>query len=206
LKLGNYTPGFVDSYDQATRICRVRIPGVTDGAELFPEAQISYPIGDRSERTEIRILAGDRVWLDFINGDQRFPVITGYRNKESDNAIDVRRFEHANIELLADTNMVMKAAGGNMTMTADAGPVVIKAGTTVLIEAGATMRFKATAFTFDGPATFNNTLTLTGLFTFSGGFMGAGQARINGVVIDERHGHTNVQGGSDTSGGVRTDL
>lgn len=117
MRLGNYTPGFVESYDPATRLCRVKILGVTDGCDTLPQAMLSYPIGDKSEHTEIRILAGDRVWLDFVNGDPRFPIITGFRPKETDNAIDWRRWHHQNIELDAGTQ-VLVIAGGNVTLRA----------------------------------------------------------------------------------------
>lgn len=128
MRMTNYTPGFVESYDQATRLCRVRIPGVTDGAESMPLAMLSYAIGDKSEHTEVRILPGDRVWLDFVNGDPRFPIITGFRPKETDNAIDWRRFHHQNIELQADTQVLI-IAGGNVTVRAPSitldGPTVV---------------------------------------------------------------------------------
>lgn len=120
MRLSNYTPGFVESYDPATRLCRVRIPGVTDGAEVLPQAMLCYPIGDKSEHTEIRILPGDRVWLDFVNGDARFPIITGFRPKETDNALDWRRWHHANIELQADGQAIVRAP----TITLD-GDVVV---------------------------------------------------------------------------------
>jgi hypothetical protein len=95
-------PGEVVSYHPATRTCRVRIPGITDGSTEFPEATIMQSIGDKSEHTEIRILAGDRVWLMFENSDQRFPIIMGFRAKETGNETTYRRWHHANIELTAD--------------------------------------------------------------------------------------------------------
>jgi hypothetical protein len=114
MRLGNYTPGFVESYDAATRRARVRIPGVTDGAEKYPEAELCYPLGEKSEHTEIRVLAGDRVWLDFVNGDARFPIITGFRPKSSDNALQWRRWHSENIELQADTDLKIFATGGTI--------------------------------------------------------------------------------------------
>jgi len=44
---GRY-PAIVRSYNQARRTCRVEIPGLTDGADVLPEAEIEYPIGDKS--------------------------------------------------------------------------------------------------------------------------------------------------------------
>lgn len=102
---GRY-PAIVRSYDQERRTCRVEIPGLTDGADVLPEAEIEYAIGDKSRTgnhaTEIEILAGDTVWIAFIGGDPRYPIITGYRNPQSGNDIDWRRFHHANIEMTAD--------------------------------------------------------------------------------------------------------
>lgn len=94
-------PGEVVSYDGPTRLCRVRIEGVTDGSAELPQATIQYPIGDRPEETEIDIRPGDLVWLAFEAGDARFPIITGYRTPREGNSIDWRRLFHANIELTA---------------------------------------------------------------------------------------------------------
>ncbi|WP_211441388.1 hypothetical protein [Collimonas humicola] len=99
-------PGIVRSYLAASRECRVEIPGLTDGADVLPLAEIEYPIGDKSRAashaTEIEILPGDLVWLAFEGGDPRYPIITGFRNARAGNAIDWRRWHHANIELTAD--------------------------------------------------------------------------------------------------------
>lgn len=124
--LPSLTPGFVDSYDPARKTCRVAIPGQTDGAEILPEAEFCFPVGDKSEHTDIRILKGDRVWLAFLNGDARFPVIMGYRPKQNGNETAWRRFHHDNIEHQADTDLHLQAGQD----------VHIEAGRHVLIEAG----------------------------------------------------------------------
>ncbi len=98
---GKY-PAVVSSYDRAARLCRVEIPGITDGADIFPEADFEYPIGDKSEHTEIRILVGDRVWVEFEAGDPRYPIITGFRQKRTGNEVGTRRWHHENIETVAD--------------------------------------------------------------------------------------------------------
>ena len=103
-------PGEVVSYDAARRVCRVRIPGITDGSTEFPEATIEQAIGDKSEHTEIRILPGDRVWLAFEMGDSRFPIVTGFRAKETGNETAWRRWHHANMELTADGALKINAA------------------------------------------------------------------------------------------------
>jgi hypothetical protein len=135
VQLSNYTPGFVVSYDAVKRLARVRVPGLTDGADTFPEAMLCYPLGDKSEHTDIRILAGDRVWLDFVNGDPRFPIIVGFRPKETDNAMNWRRLHHQNTELQADTDIHLFATGGKVHVLSngqtlvEANEVVLRAGT-----------------------------------------------------------------------------
>lgn len=105
-------PGEVASYDGETRTCKVRIPGITDSSTDLPEAVIMPPIGDRAVgdyATEQRILPGDLVWLMFEGGDPRFPIIMGARTPRTGNQVDWRRWRHANIEMKADDEMVLKA-------------------------------------------------------------------------------------------------
>lgn len=102
-------PGVVASYDPVARTCMVRIPGITDGSQDLPEAVFNNALGDRAGDTEIRILAGDAVWLSFEGGDPRFPVIMGYRTPRAGNPVDWRRWRHANIELTADGQMILNA-------------------------------------------------------------------------------------------------
>jgi len=183
-RMSNYTPGFVESYDAQTRLCRVRIPGVTDGAEVMPLAMLSYPIGDKSEHTELRILAGDRVWLDFVNGDPRFPIITGFRPKETDNAIDWRRWHHKNIELQADSDVRVIATGGG-----------------VLIQAGQTITLQAPSITLDGNTNCTGTLTVQQVLTYLAGITGTGAATSNGKDVGSSHHHVNDSRG-DSQGPV----
>lgn len=123
---GRY-PAVVKSYDPQKRTCRIEIPGLTDGGDVMPEAEIEYPIGDKSRlgnyTTEIEIWPGDTVWVAFIGGDPRYPVITGYRNPRAGNSGDWRRWHHKNIELSADTNIVIQAGG---SVTIKAGSVLIE--------------------------------------------------------------------------------
>lgn len=95
-------PGIVKAYDGAKRLCTVAIPGITDGSSEFPEATLCNPIGDKAGDTEIRILPGDAVWLEFEAGDARFPIIVGYRTPREGNPVDWRRWAHANIDMTAD--------------------------------------------------------------------------------------------------------
>ena len=128
---GRY-PAIVDSYDGPTRTCRVKIPGITDGAEVMPVAEIEYPIGDRSKgqhQTEIEILKGDSVWVAFIGGDPRYPVITGSRNPGAGNSVEWRRFHHANIEMTADG--VFRINADRFELNAKTSAVINSANATV---------------------------------------------------------------------------
>jgi hypothetical protein len=94
-------PAVIASYDPVAKLCMVDIPGVTDGGNS-QEAELSFPVGDKSEHTDIRILPGDRCWVEFVGGDTRYPIITGFRPKHAGNVVDYRRFEHKHIESDAD--------------------------------------------------------------------------------------------------------
>ncbi len=59
---------------------QVRVDGLWDKipAENLPWAEIKLPIGTRAnEGGWIPLKVGDRVWIDFIQGDSRYPRITG---------------------------------------------------------------------------------------------------------------------------------
>lgn len=88
------------------RTCRLEIPGLTDGTDTFSKAEIEYPVGDKAAHgqypTEIEILPGDTVWIAFIGGDPRYPIITGSRNPQAGNSVDWRRYHHKNYELICD--------------------------------------------------------------------------------------------------------
>lgn len=141
-------PGVIRSYDRPRREVRVEIPGITDGAEEWPVAQIEYPIGDKSKHTEIRILEGDLVWLEFECGDPRYPIITGWRNPNVENVVMYRRWHHENIE--SDADQTQKHTSGT-SYTVLAGTDIkneaknninIKAGSTIVIEAGTSITLK----------------------------------------------------------------
>ena len=119
---GRY-PAIVKTYNQARRTCRVEIPGLTDGGDVLPEAEIEYQIGDKSRAgtnaTEIEITPGDTVWVAFIGGDPRYPIITGYRNPQAGNSADWRRWHHANMELLTDGTMRLAVGPSEIILTPD---------------------------------------------------------------------------------------
>lgn len=157
--VGKY-PAFVAAYDPQTRLCRVEIPGVTDGADVFPEADFEYPIGDKSEHTEIRILVGDRVWIEFEAGDPRYPIITGYRPKRVGNEVGTRRWHHANIETDADQSQV-HTAGTSYAISVGGTTVVIEPSR-VTITATAEVAIVAPVTAIDGDVTVSGDVTVQG--------------------------------------------
>lgn len=133
--VGRY-PAIVKSYDAVKRTCRVDIPGITSGGDVYTEAEIEYAIGDKSRtgkwETEIEILPEDMVWVDFIGGDPRYPVITGWRNPRAGNSVGWRRFHHANINLEAEKEIIIEAHEkitikvGGSTITITEGGIVLE--------------------------------------------------------------------------------
>lgn len=100
-RLAGKWPAIVKSYAKDRRTCEVSIPGITDGDDAL-EAEIEYPIGDRpsgENATEIAITKGDMVWIEFIQGDPRYPLITGYRAPGKGAKNGTRRWQHDKIEL-----------------------------------------------------------------------------------------------------------
>jgi hypothetical protein len=127
-------PATVDSYDAVKRTVRIAIPPLTYGAQELPEAVISYPIGDKSDHTELRILRGDKIWVQFINGDPRYPIVIGYRATETGNANEWRKFHHANFRFDAITGDFVVVAAGSVRIEA-ASNITIKAGANIRLEA-----------------------------------------------------------------------
>ena len=179
---GRY-PAIVKSYNQARRTCRIEIPGLTDGGDVLPEAEIEYSIGDKSRaganETEIEITPGDTVWVAFIGGDPRYPIITGYRNPQAGNSADWRRWHHANMELLADALMNLIAQGD----------VLIKSGSHVTVQApSATVQADDTH--------------VTGNLTVDGAIVGKGGLAVSGGSGVSVEGNIGVQGNIDASGTI----
>ena len=118
-------PCIIKSYDRAKRTCRIEIPSITDGAETLPEAQIMNMIGDKSEHTEIRILPNDRAYCTFLQGDPRYPLIIGFRPKNTGNEVGTRRWHHDNFQADADQvytvnageKILFKVGGSTIEMT-----------------------------------------------------------------------------------------
>ncbi|APQ14644.1 hypothetical protein BJP27_24025 (plasmid) [Pseudomonas oryzihabitans] len=102
-------PAVVETYTPGAKTCEISIAGLTDGASSHLVAEIELPIGDRGEDTEIRIKTGDRIWVDFLAGDPRYPIMTGFRAREDKNMVGTRHWEHANFTIVADDTVLIKA-------------------------------------------------------------------------------------------------
>lgn len=186
-------PGEVASYNAVNRTCRVRIPGITDGSGTLPEAVFVNALGDKASNTEIRIVAGDAVWLMFEGGDPRFPIITGYRTPRAGNPVDWRRWAHANIEMTAD---------GQMRLISGTA-VVVQAGQNITVSAGASITLSAPAITLDGAVTVTKNLAVSGggggASAITGNFSITGTLVNNGVNVGSSHTHIEQGNGAPTS-------
>jgi hypothetical protein len=190
-------PAVVASYDKKRRECRVHIPGLTDGTGPGISAEIEYPIGDKSKAgefsTDILILAGDTVWVEFECGDARYPIITGFRNPRVGNGTDWRRFHQDNIELLA-VKLMQFIAGGNVLIESTGANITIKSPSLVTIEAPLTH--------IKGALTVDDLITGTGGISVSGGggaAISGGTLTHNGVNVGSDHTHTEQGDGADVS-------
>ncbi|WP_162019295.1 hypothetical protein [Undibacterium crateris] len=158
-------------------MCRIQIDGITDGAEVLPQAEILYPIGDKSQHTELEILKGDLVWLAFQFGDPRYPVIVGSRAKNTGNMLDWRKYHHANIELNADGTMYFKVGKLFHVVTDKA---IVEANEITVLANDILVECPKTKFT--------GAVEVDGLLTYKGGMAGSGSAgggasaRINGSI------------------------
>lgn len=142
-------PAIVRELDRASRQYRVEIPGLTDGAEVLPLAQIAYPIGDKSEHTEIRVLPGDRVWVEFERGDARYPLITAWRTKQDGNVVNFRRFHHENIETDADATQ-KHTAGEQYQIVVGASTITITPSAITLASNGSTIVLDSSGVKING--------------------------------------------------------
>lgn len=118
-------PAIVTGYDPATRLCRVKIPAIAENADVDPEAEIAYPLGDKPKikdgvvTTEIEILVGDDVWVEFLNGDQNHPIIVNFRCPKVGNDVGWRRWHHENVQVIADAQMIFTAGSLTINVTGE---------------------------------------------------------------------------------------
>jgi hypothetical protein len=204
-------PAVVDSIDREARIARVRIPGLTDGATELPEAEFCNPVGDKSHHTEIRILPGDDVWLAFVGGDPRYPVIVGYRPRNQENGVDWRRFHHANFQFDADVQFVINAENvivNAKTIVANASEQATVVSPKVNVNATEQATVVSPKVLVDSPdTTFTGKVAVQGAFSYAAGMTGTGKATMSGSIAmtDGSLTHNGKSIGSDhTHGGVQT--
>ncbi len=207
-------PAIVKEWNRERRECRVEIPGLTDGAEVFPLAEIAYGIGDKSEHTEIFIEAGDRVWVEFERGDARYPIITHYRTKRTGNNQLWRRFEHENHEREAfdgdiwdhATQDIRQDAQRDVLTTAGRNEIKevsevyqLSAGTKIMLIVGSStvevadglVKVTSDQYTVDSPqSTFTGAVTVSGAFVAQQGASVSGSMTNNGKNIGSTHTHT----------------
>ena len=158
-------PAVVVSINREKRQPVVSIPGITDGSDGLL-AEIEQNIGDRSEHTEIRILAGDRVWVDFLGGDKRYPIITGFRAKNVENIVGTRHWEHERFTVDADESVTI-TAGQTIRLQAGALIELVVGGSTITITPEQIAQVAA-ALAITAPTTINGAITTTGGMTIDG--------------------------------------
>ncbi len=182
-------PAVVKSYDAASRLCRVQIPGINDGAEVYPQAEIIYPLGDKSKSgihsTEIEVLAGDLVWVEFVGGNPEYPVITGYRNPQTGNSLAWRKWHHANIELDGDATINVNAPAINTTgVLTQTGNVTVQGNITHTGNLAETGNITLTGNqTISGNLTVGGNLSVEGSSVGGGGGSGSGFASGDGSTL-----------------------
>lgn len=156
-------PAVVMSYDANTRLAKIKLEPLDDGADTQLEAELLYPLGDKSN-TAIEVLAGDFVWVEFEQGDPRYPIIVGYRNKRTGNDDLTRRYHHhGNFEILADNIIKIK---GNVKVIVESATVEVIA-TTVNVTASNTNITSLVNIT--GNTSITGNLAVAGAISGTGG-------------------------------------
>lgn len=156
-------PAVVMSYDANTRLAKIKLEPLDEGADTQLEAELLYPLGDKSN-TAIEVLSGDFVWVEFEQGDPRYPIIVGYRNKRTGNDDLTRRYHHhGNFEILADNIIKIK---GNVKVIVESATVEVIA-TTVNITASNTNITSLVNIT--GNTSITGNLAVAGAISGTGG-------------------------------------
>lgn len=160
--LGKY-PAVVVSYNANTRLAQVKIEPLDDGADTMLDAELLYPLGDKSN-TAIEVLANDAVWVEFEAGDPRYPIIVGYRNKRTGNDDSTRRYHHhGSFEILADNTIKIK---GDVKVIVESATVEVNA-TTVTVNASNTNITSLVNIT--GNTSITGNLAVAGAISGTGG-------------------------------------
>jgi phage baseplate assembly protein gpV len=111
---GRWFEGVIDIYDESSRTCTVKIPRFTDGAEEGLQADIAFTIGDNSKNTSILINSGDKVWVQFINGNADTPIVVAFRNVKKGNKVGERYWKSPKFVLDGDVEIT-----GSVTINGD---------------------------------------------------------------------------------------
>lgn len=197
-------PAVVMSYDANTRLAKIKLEPLDEGADTQLEAELLYPLGDKSN-TAIEVLAGDFVWVEFEQGDPRYPIIVGYRNKRTGNDDLTRRYHHhGNFEILADNIIKIK---GNVKVIVESATVEVIA-TTVNVTASNTNITSLVNIT--GNTSITGNLAVAGAISGTGGSGAsiAGNVTVsNGDVVADgkslkTHTHPYTDNGNPMTTGV----
>lgn len=197
-------PAVVMSYDANTRLAKIKLEPLDDGADTQLEAELCYPLGDKSN-TAIEVLSGDFVWVEFEQGDPRYPIIVGYRNKRTGNDDLTRRYHHhGNFEILADNIIKIK---GNVKVIVESATVEVIA-TTVNVTASNTNITSLVNIT--GNTSITGNLAVAGAISGTGGggasIVGNVTVSSGDVVADGKslktHTHPYTDNGSPMTTGV----
>lgn len=169
-------PAVVMSYDANTRLAKIKLEPLDDGADTQLEAELCYPLGDKSN-TAIEVLSGDFVWVEFEQGDPRYPIIVGYRNKRTGNDDLTRRYHHhGNFEILADNLIKIK---GNVKVIIESetveviAPTVKVTSTTVTVDA-TTVTVNASNTNITSLVNITGNTSITGNLAVAGAISGTG--------------------------------
>jgi len=181
-------PAVVMSYDGITRLAKVKLEPLDDGADTVLDAELLYPLGDKSN-TAIEVLANDAVWVEFEAGDPRYPIIVGYRNKRESNDDSTRRYHHhGSFELKADEEFLIEAGQ----------KITLKVAGSLLEMDGDMIKMTTPLTTFETSlATFSQLVNVLGLLSANSGIAAVGVGGGVGATI---------QGGVEvTNGDVNAD-
>lgn len=167
---------------------------MTDGAETLPLAECLQPLGDRTEDNEIRIKEGDRVYVQFLAGDPRHPIIVGFRAKNTGNNIGRRHFEQDNMHSIADETQLHEA-GTSYTTTAGT-TMVLEAGTSITLKVGST----TLTLTASSIAAIASAISMEGAVSIDGAVTQSGGDMTSDGISAQNHKHIGNGAGAPTSG------
>lgn len=162
-------PAVVVSYDGGTRLAKVKLEPLDEGADTALDAELLYPLGDKSN-TAIEVLANDPVWVEFEAGDPRYPIIVGYRNKREGNDDTTRRYHHhGSFEILADNIIKIK---GDVKVIVESQTVEVTAPTVTVT--GTTVTVNATNTNITSLVNITGNTSITGNLAVAGAISGTG--------------------------------